>query len=245
MKIRCFPEILIFINKMGLDWLNLYFYPTMNMIDTFKHQGLRRNLIATLKTKGIGNQAVLDAIMKVPRHFFMDSAFLNFAYEDKAFPIGADQTISQPFTVAFQSDLLDVEPGMKVLEIGTGSGYQTAVLTNLGCKVFSIERQRTLHKKALQMLNKLNNTAKLFYGDGYKGLPAFAPFDRVLITCGAPYIPTDLIDQLKPGGVLVIPIGEGDDQIMTRILKRENGDLEQTTHGVFRFVPMLQNKQTS
>lgn len=245
MQFRSFREILIFINKIEEDWLNLYFYHPMNMIDTFKHQGLRRNLIATLKTKGIENQAVLEAIMKVPRHFFMDSAFLNFAYEDKAFPIGADQTISQPYTVAFQTDLLDVKPGMKILEIGTGSGYQTAVLTNLGCKVFSIERQKTLHKKALQMLSKLNSTAKLFYGDGYKGLPSFAPFDRVLITCGAPHIPEDLIDQLKPGGILVIPIGEGDDQIMTRIVKKEDGKLEKTTHGVFRFVPMLQNRQTS
>lgn len=245
MRFCSFGEFLIFINKIQEEWLNLYFYPTMNMTDTFKHQGLRRNLIATLKTKGIENQAVLDAIMKVPRHFFMDSAFLNFAYEDKAFPIGADQTISQPYTVAFQTDLLDVKPGMKILEIGTGSGYQTAVLTNLGCKVFSIERQKSLYKKAQQMLSKLNSTAKLFYGDGYKGLPSFAPFDRILITCGAPYIPDDLIDQLKPGGILVIPIGEGDDQIMTRIVKGADGELEKSTHGVFRFVPMLQNRQTS
>ena len=215
------------------------------MIDTFKHQGLRRNLISTLKTKGIASEAVLDAIMKVPRHFFMDSAFLNFAYEDKAFPIGADQTISQPYTVAFQTQLLNVKAGSKVLEIGTGSGYQTAVLTNLGCKVISIERQRTLHKKAVKMLTHLNSPAKLFYGDGYKGMPSYAPFDRVLITCGAPFIPQDLLDQLKPGGILVIPIGEGDDQIMTRIIKDEDGDLHKTTHGVFRFVPMLQNRQTS
>lgn len=215
------------------------------MIDTFKHQGLRRNLISTLKNKGITSEAVLDAIMKVPRHFFMDSAFLNFAYEDKAFPIGADQTISQPYTVAFQTELLNVQAGLKVLEIGTGSGYQTAVLTNLGCKVISIERQRVLHKKALKMLTLLNSPAKLFYGDGYKGMPSYAPFDRVLITCGAPFIPQDLLDQLKPGGILVIPIGEGDDQIMTRIIKDEGGKLHKTTHGVFRFVPMLQNRQTS
>src|SRR5690606_37720776 len=204
----------------------------MNMIDTFNHQGLRRNLVATLKTKGIENQAVLDAIMKVHRHFFMDSAFLNFAYEDKAFPIGADQTISQPFTVAFQTDLLNVKPGMKVLEIGTGSGYQTAVLTNLGCKVFSIERQRTLHKQALQMLNRLNNTVELFSGDGYQGSPALAPLGRVLATGGAPYIPQDVIAQAEPGGILAMPIGKGDDEIITRIEKKDDGALEETTHGV-------------
>ena len=216
----------------------------MNTVDTYKHQGLRRILIETLRTKGIENEAILNAIMKVPRHFFMDSAFLNFAYEDKAFPIGADQTISQPYTVAFQTQLLDVKPGTKVLEIGTGSGYQTAVLTNLGCKVFTIERQRLLYKKAQKMLAKLNSTAKVFYGDGYKGMPAFAPFDRILITCGAPYVPLDLIDQLKPNGILVIPIGEGDDQVMTRIIKGADGTLTETTHGIFRFVPMLQNRQT-
>jgi len=215
------------------------------MIDSFKHQGLRKQLIATLKSKGIEQEDVLDAIMKVPRHFFMDSAFLNFAYEDQAFPIGADQTISQPYTVAFQTELLDVKPGLKVLEIGTGSGYQTAVLTNMGCKVFTVERQRILFKKSQQMLNKLNSTAKVFFGDGYKGLPAFAPFDRVLVTCGAPFIPDDLVDQLKPGGILVIPLGDGDDQVMTRIVKEKNGELTKTTHGVFRFVPMLQNRENS
>ena len=215
------------------------------MIDTFKHQGLRKNLIATLRAKGIKQESVLDAIMKVPRHFFMDSAFLNFAYEDQAFPIGADQTISQPYTVAFQTELLDVKPGTKVLEIGTGSGYQTAVLTSIGCKVFTIERQRILFKKSQLMLKKLNSTAKVFFGDGYKGLPSFAPFDRVLVTCGAPFIPDDLIDQLKPGGILVIPLGEGDDQVMTRIIKDENGNLTKTTHGIFRFVPMLQNRENS
>lgn len=217
----------------------------MNMIDTFKHQGLRKKLVETLKAKGIEQEAVLDAIMKVPRHFFMDSAFLNFAYEDQAFPIGADQTISQPYTVAFQTQLLDVKPGTKVLEIGTGSGYQTAVLTTMGCKVFTVERQRLLFKKSQQMLTKLNSTAKVFFGDGYKGLPAFAPFDRVLVTCGAPFIPDDLIDQLKPGGILVIPLGDGDDQEMTRIVKDENGELTKTTHGIFRFVPMLQNRKNS
>ena len=217
----------------------------MQLTDSFKHQGLRKKLISTLREKGIDSEIVLDAIMKIPRHVFMDSAFLNFAYEDKAFPIGADQTISQPYTVAFQTQLLDVKAGQKVLEIGTGSGYQTAVLTELGCKVYSIERQRLLYKKATKMLQSLNSTAKLFFSDGYKGLPSYAPFDRVLITCGAPYVPQDLIDQLKPGGILVIPIGEGNDQTMTRIIKGEDGTLHRTTHGVFRFVPMLQDRHSS
>lgn len=215
------------------------------MIDTFKHQGMRRQLIDSLREKGIADEQVLDAMMRVPRHFFMDSAFLRFAYQDKAFPIGANQTISQPYTVAFQTELLNVQPGMKVLEIGTGSGYQTAVLSELKCKVFSIERQRLLFRKAQQMLKKLNSTAKVFYGDGYKGLPTFAPFDRVLVTCGAPFIPEDLIEQLKPGGILVIPVGDGEEQIMTRLIKEENGNTKQTTHGIFKFVPMLEDRENS
>lgn len=215
------------------------------MIDTFKHQGMRRQLIDSLRGKGIVDEQVLDAMMRVPRHFFMDSAFLRFAYQDKAFPIGASQTISQPYTVAFQTELLEVKPGMKVLEIGTGSGYQTAVLSELKCKVFTIERQRLLYKKAQQMLKKLNSTAKVFYGDGYKGLPTFAPFDRVLVTCGAPFIPENLVDQLKPGGILVIPVGDGEEQMMTRLVKEENGSIKQTTHGIFKFVPMLEDRENS
>ena len=179
----------------------------MKAFDTHKHQGLRRNLVKTIRSKGIVDEGVLRAIESIPRHIFMDSAFLNFAYEDTAFPIGADQTISQPYTVAFQTELLEVKRNMKVLEIGTGSGYQASVLDALGCKVFSIERQKLLFKKAKKNLSSLNSTVKVFYGDGYKGLPAFAPFDRVLITCGAPEIPKNLIDQLKPGGIMVIPIG--------------------------------------
>lgn len=216
----------------------------MNTVDTFKHQGLRRQLIDTLRNKGITSEKVLDAMMKIPRHFFMDSAFLRFAYDDKAFPIGADQTISQPFTVAFQTSLLELSPGEKVLEIGTGSGYQTAVLTTLGCKVFSIERQKLLYLNAQKILRKLKSTAKTFYGDGYKGLPTFAPFDKVLITCGAPYIPQDLIDQLKPGGIMVIPVGEGESQTMIRIVKNMDGSLTKTEHGAFKFVPMLQDRQS-
>lgn len=201
-------------------------------------------MLDALRTRGGITENVLEAMYKVPRHYFMDSTFLQFAYEDKAFPIGVDQTISQPYTVARQSTLLELSPGMKVLEIGTGSGYQTAVLTALGCKVFSIERQRTLFKRATLMLTQMRNTAKLFYGDGYVGLPAYAPFDRVLVTCGAPNLPTALLDQLRPGGLLVVPIGEGETQIMHRIEKMPDGSLDRSEHGQYRFVPMLQNKQS-
>jgi protein-L-isoaspartate(D-aspartate) O-methyltransferase len=173
----------------------------------------------------------------------MDSAFLNFAYEDTAFPIGADQTISQPYTVAVQTMLLEVQPGTKVLEIGTGSGYQAAVLNALGCKVFSIERQKLLFKKAKKNLADMNTTVKSFYGDGYKGLPAFGPFERVLITCGAPFVPPDLLDQLVEGGIMVIPLGEGADQEMLKIRKLPDGKYEETRHGDFRFVPMLPDKE--
>ena len=178
----------------------------MNRIDTFQHQGLRKQLVAILKNKGITKPEVLDAVMRIPRHYFMDSAFLSFAYADQAFPIGSGQTISQPYTVAFQTELLDLKPGMKILEIGTGSGYQTAVLTTMGMKVFSVERQRNLYKTAVKILGDLHSTAKCFYGDGYKGLPAFGPFDRVLVTCGAPHVPPDLLPQMKTGGIMVLPI---------------------------------------
>ena len=214
----------------------------MKPVDTFKHKGLRKKLVSQLKSKGIQNPKVLEAIGNLPRHYFMDSAFLQFAYDDTAFPIGEGQTISQPYTVARQTELLEVEPGLKVLEIGTGSGYQAGILFELGAKVFSIERQKPLMKKAKKVLSDLNTTVKVFYGDGYKGLPAFAPFDRILITCGAPMIPDDLIEQLKPGGILVVPVGEGSVQEMTKIRKDEQGNLHQTTHGSFRFVPMLENR---
>ncbi len=232
----------IFINRPIVAEEIGYFSDRMKQLDSYKHQGLRKQLISELRKKGIGSEAILGSIMKVPRHFFMDSAFLNFAYEDKAFPIGADQTISQPYTVAFQTDLLEVKPGMKILEIGTGSGYQTAVLTNLGCKVYSIERQRLLFKNATKMLSELNSTAKLFYGDGYKGLPSFAPFDRILVTCGAPALPEGLLSQLKPNGIMVVPIGEGANQIMTRLILSADGAKEITAHGDFSFVPMLEHK---
>lgn len=217
----------------------------MKSVDSLKHQGLRRQLVETLRRKGIVDEAVLEAIGTVPRHVFMDSAFLNFAYEDTAFPIGADQTISQPYTVAIQTGLLNVSPGTKVLEIGTGSGYQAAVLDAMGCKVFSIERQKLLYKKAKKNLSDMNTTVKVFYGDGYKGLPAFAPFDRVIITCGAPEIPQALLDQLKIGGIMVVPLGAGQSQKMIRIEKTGEDRFEESEHGLFRFVPMLPDKEST
>jgi protein-L-isoaspartate(D-aspartate) O-methyltransferase len=212
------------------------------MIDSFKHLGLRRQLVLLLKEKGIRDQRVLDAIGKIPRHFFMDSQFDKFAYQDMAFKIDAGQTISQPYTVARQTELLELEKGMKVLEIGTGSGYQTCVLLELGAKVFTIERQKVLYEKSKLLLMKMNYHPKFFFGDGYVGLPAFAPFDRILVTCGAPFVPDSLVDQLKPGGIMVIPVGEGDTQIMKVIRKSLTGELQVEDHGTFRFVPMLKNK---
>ncbi len=212
------------------------------MIDTYKHQGLRRQLVAQLKEKGITDTAVLEAIGKVPRHYFMDGQFDHFAYKDMAFKIGAGQTISQPYTVAVQSSLLDVSKGMKVLEIGTGSGYQASILMEMGVKLFSIERQRSLFDTAKKILEKMDYKPKLFFGDGFAGLPAFAPFDRVIVTCGAPGIPEKLVEQLKPGGKMVIPVGEGDTQIMKLVIKNEDGSYSEEEHGLFKFVPMLKNK---
>ncbi len=211
------------------------------MIDTFKHQGLRRQLVTDIKNKGIADAAVLAAIGKIPRHYFMDNAFVEFAYSDKAFPIASGQTISQPFTVAFQSQLLGVQKGEKVLEIGTGSGYQTAVLCELGAKVFSIERHKILSDKAKNILLALHYNPKTFFGDGFKGLPAFAPFDKIIITCGAPGIPPALLDQLKPCGMMVIPVGENV-QVMKSVLKLPSGETEVVDFDQFRFVPMLGDK---
>jgi len=216
----------------------------MNERDSYKHRGLRKKLIDSIRSKNTVSEDVLKAMNEVPRHIFMDSAFLEFAYKDQAFPIGEGQTISQPYTVGYQSTLLDVSAGMKVLEIGTGSGYQTAVLSRLGAKVFSIERQKALYKKAGKTLYDIRINAKLFYGDGYKGLPTFAPFDRILVTCGAPSIPKSLFSQLVDGGIMIVPVGEGGVQIMHKIVKNGDGDYDITTHGTFRFVPMLQNKQS-
>jgi protein-L-isoaspartate(D-aspartate) O-methyltransferase len=213
--------------------------------DTPKYQALRKELISLLRSKGITDEMVLSAMFSIPRHLYFDKVFHdNFAYTDVAFPIGAGQTISQPYTVAFQTSLLQVKRGMKVLEIGTGSGYQTAILAKLGCKVFSIERQRELYDKTSSFLtHEMGVRANLFFGDGFEGKAAFAPFDRILVTCGAPFIPQPLIEQLTNGGRLVIPVGEGKEQIMTLVEKDKDGNTKESTYGEFSFVPMLLNKQ--
>ena len=213
-----------------------------NLKDTFKHQGLRQQLVAILEAKGIKDKSVLDAIGKIPRHLFMDSGFLDHAYQDKAFPIAADQTISQPYTVAFQTELLQITPDDKVLEIGTGSGYQTAVLCLLGAKVYSIERQHELYKKTSKFLPKLGYRAKkLIFGDGYIGLEDEAPFDSIIVTAGAPFVPKPLLSQLKIGGRLVIPVGD-EVQVMTLFIRKGPKEFEQHEYGEFRFVPLLEDK---
>ena len=210
--------------------------------DTTKHQGRRRQLIQVLKDKGINDKAVLKAIGDIPRHLFMDSSFEDHAYKDKAFPIGADQTISHPYTVAFQSQQLMVKPGVKVLEIGTGSGYQTAVLCHMGAVVYSIERQHELFRTSLKRLPALGfKTKKLIFGDGYKGYSDKAPFDRIIVTAGAPFIPEALLLQLAIGGIMVIPVGK-ENQKMTVITRTSNADFEQLVLGNFKFVPLLGNK---
>lgn len=212
------------------------------MKDTPKHEGLRNQLVNVLKEKGISDKSVLEAIKRVPRHLFLDSSFTDFAYQDKAFPIGAGQTISQPFTVAFQSQLLEVKKGHKVLEIGTGSGYQTAVLFAMGANIYSVERQKELFKQTSILLPKLGIRPKhLSFGDGYKGLPNHAPFDSIIVTAGAPIIPQPLMAQLKIGGRLVIPLGE-DIQIMTLLIRKNETQFEKHEFGEFRFVPLLTNK---
>ncbi len=211
------------------------------MEDSYRHKGMRRKLVNEIRKKGILDENILEAIYRVPRHLFLDSGFLNFAYEDKPFPIGAGQTISQPYTVAFQTQLLQVKPGDKILEIGTGSGYQACVLAALGAEVFSVERQKKLYEKARVFLPRLGFDVHLFYGDGYLGLPQQAPFDGILITAAAPEIPQPLIQQLKTGGVLVLPVGSGDVQTMKRYTKLKNGKLKEEKFGFFRFVPMLKN----
>ena len=212
------------------------------MVDSFRHQGLRKQLVEHLASKGITNLKVLNAMNKIPRHLFMDNAFVNFSYQDKAFPIGAGQTISQPYTVAFQSQLLEIKPYEKVLEVGTGSGYQAAVLSLLDAEVFTIERQRELFLKTKKFLPTLGYNCMFVYGDGYKGMPKFAPFDKIIITCGAPFIPKDLVAQLKVGGRMVAPIGDGDLQVMQLIEKISETETRITTHGEFSFVPMLNDK---
>ena len=212
------------------------------MRDTSKHQGLRNQLAKVLEQKGIHDQKVLNAVRKIPRHLFIDSSFEDHAYQDKAFPIAAEQTISQPYTVAFQSQTLEIKPDDKVLEIGTGSGYQTAVLLELGAEVYSIERQHELFKKTSLFLPKIGYRPKKFiFGDGYKGLPEKAPYDKIIVTAGAPYIPKALLSQLKVGGMLLIPVGDKT-QIMTLLIRKSPKEFEKHELGDFAFVPMLEKK---
>ncbi len=212
------------------------------MKDTLRHAGKRKQLVDVLIQKGIKNKAVLSAIGKIPRHLFMDSGFEDHAYQDKAFPIAADQTISQPYTVAFQSELLQIVNGDRVLEIGTGSGYQTAVLCELGAKVYSIERQKELFKKTKLFLSKLGYRPKhLSFGDGYKGLEEHAPYKAIIVTAGAPFVPKPLLSQLQIGGRLVIPVGD-DSQIMTLFVRKSETKFEKHEFGEFRFVPLLEDK---
>jgi len=211
--------------------------------DTYRHKGLRKKLVETIRKKGITDERVLEAIDRIPRHFFLDSAFDEVAYEDKAFPIAERQTISQPYTVAYQTQLLEVKPFDKVLEIGTGSAYQASVLAELGAQVYTIERQKKLfeYNKKFEYIRKYPNI-KFFYGDGYEGLPTFAPFDKVVITAAAPDIPQKLISQMKTGGMMVIPVGSGEVQVMKRLIKQADGTLKEEIYDRFSFVPMLGGK---
>ena len=212
------------------------------MKDTAKHQGLRNQLVKLLQEKGIVDKNVLKAISTIPRHLFLNSSFEDYAYQDKAFPIGAGQTISQPYTVAFQSQLLEIKKGDKILEIGTGSGYQTAVLYLMGAKVYSVERQNELFKQTSALLPKLGIRPKhLSFGDGYKGLPNHAPFDSIIVTAGAPTIPKPLMAQLKIGGKLIIPVGE-ENQIMIKLIRKNETQFEKHEFGDFKFVPLLEDK---
>jgi len=213
--------------------------------DSYRHKGLRRQLVEVIRRKGITDERVLDAILHIPRHFFMDSAFDKIAYEDRAFPIGEGQTISQPYTVAYQSQLLEVKPYEKVLEIGTGSAYQASVLAEMKAQVYTIERQKKLFdlNKQFAYLKKYPSL-KFFYGDGYEGLPTYGPFDKVIVTAAAPFIPPKLIEQLKPGGMMVIPVGEGQVQRMLRLTKQADGTATQEVYDNFSFVPMVEGKNS-
>ena len=210
--------------------------------DSYKHKGKRKILIAKLKEMGINDEAILEAFDAVPRHYFLDLVFEAQAYQNMAFQIGSGQTISHPYTVAFQTQLLELEKGMKVLEIGTGSGFQTCILCKLGAKVFSIERHKELHKKAKTIIDYFKFSARLFFGDGYKGNKTYGPYDRILVTCGAPEVPAELLAQLKPGGIMVIPLGDGKEQKMIKLKKDIEGKVSEEEFGTFKFVPMLERK---
>jgi protein-L-isoaspartate(D-aspartate) O-methyltransferase len=211
--------------------------------DTYRHKGMRKKLIDSIKGKGITDERVLEAMMNIPRHYFLDTALDHIAYEDRAFPIQEGQTISQPYTVAYQTQLLEVEPYDKILEIGTGSAYQATVLAELGANVFTIERQKRLFELNKQfILRSKYLNIKFFYGDGFEGLPTYAPFDKILITAAAPFIPPKLIEQLKPGGKMVIPLDDDGRQKMMRITKNEDGSYDEETFSNFSFVPMLKGK---
>lgn len=207
--------------------------------DTFKHKGKRKQLILELASMGVKDQRILDAFDAVPRHYFLDTAFEDQAYSNMAFQIGAGQTISHPYTVAFQTELLNIQKGDKVLEIGTGSGFQTSILCEMGAKVYSIERQSEL-LSSKHVIHHLNYSPKLFFGDGYKGSPLNAPFDKILVTCGAPEIPQELLKQLKVNGIMVIPVGEGKEQKMLKIIKQSETSFTKEEFGTFKFVPMLE-----
>jgi len=211
----------------------------MEFQDTMRHQGLRKRMVEGIRIKGIKDEKVLNAIGNVPRHLFMDSSFIQFAYKDQAFPIGAGQTISQPFTVAMQTQLLQVERHDKILEVGTGSGYQAAVLLEMGATVYTIERQRELYLKVQSILPQIGYHPKFFFGDGYKGLPTYGPFDRIIVTAGAPVIPEELLSQLKVGGRMVIPMGPREKQTMYVLVKTSDTEYYKETHGTYVFVPML------
>lgn len=214
-----------------------------NTEDNYLHKGMRKKLVDEIREKGITDQSVLQAINTIPRHFFLDSAFEKIAYEDRAFPIAADQTISQPYTVAYQTQLLQVRPFDKILEVGTGSAYQACVLAELKAKVYTIERQKKLFEanKLFKYLDKYPTLIR-FYGDGFEGLPTYAPFDRILITAAAPFVPQKLLDQLKPGGIMVLPLNEGETQIMYRLTKQDDGSIKEEKFDQFSFVPMLSGK---
>jgi protein-L-isoaspartate(D-aspartate) O-methyltransferase len=207
--------------------------------DSYRHKGMRRNLVKTLVDKGIKDERVLKAIGTVPRHYFFEKAFLEHAYQDKAFPIGEGQTISQPYTVAFQTQLLDLKAGDKVLEIGTGSGYQCCILLEIGVKVYTIEFNKKLYQQAKTFLQKLGYHAHFHLGDGSQGWPTFAPYDKIIVTAGAPYLPDALVQQLSAGGILVIPVGNEDHQEMLKISKDKEGNLHKESHDYFRFVPLV------